>query len=123
MTTNTSLWHRFMWIWKADLLSGLSQWLAPLADAEAASPDYTALEAHLEQLKAGYLQTSTVGGGHTFRALIPYERNIRPLNMLSTGWTTWKWYLGLQDGAQPIVLNNKLSEHIYHLHGGLTGEV
>ena len=26
----------------------------------------------------------------------------------------------MQDGAQPIVLNNELSKHIYHLQGGLS---
>jgi len=45
---------------------------APDADANAnATPDYTCRTS-----KVGYVRTSTVGGGHTFQALIPDERNV-----------------------------------------------
>jgi len=92
---------------------------APDADADAdAAPNYAALEAHVEQVKQDMYEQARWVEGTCFKPLSQMKEILDTLNMLSTRMDNLEAYLGLQDSAQPIVLNNELSEHIYHLQGG-----
>jgi len=88
---------------------------APNADA---APDYAALEAHVEQMKWDMYKQAQWVEGTLFEPLSQMKEISDTLSMLSRRMDNLEAYLGLQDSAQPIVLNNGLSEHVYHLQGG-----
>jgi len=90
---------------------------APNADADAA-PDYTSLEVHVEQVKWDMYKQAWWVEGTLFEPLSQIKEILDTLSMLSRRMDNLGAYLGLQDGAQPVVLNNGLSEHVYHLQGG-----
>ena len=96
----------------------------PNADADAdAAPNYAALEAHVEQVKWDMYKQARWVEGTLFEPLSQMKEILDTLSMLSRRMDNLEVYLGLQDSAQPIVLNNGLSEHIYHLQGDQAGEV
>jgi len=90
---------------------------APAPNANA-TPDYAALEAHVEQVKRDMYEQAQWVEGTLFEPLSQMKEILDTLSMLSRRMDNLEVYLGLQDSAQPIVLNNGLSEHIYHLQGG-----
>jgi len=92
---------------------------APTPDADAdVAPDYTALEVHVEQVKQDMYKQAWWVEGILFEPLSQMKEISDTLSMLSRRMDNLEVYLTLQDSAQPIVLNNRLSKHVYHLQGG-----
>ena len=94
----------------------LSQWLLPLPMLMPMPMPLPTT--HVEQVKWDMYEQAQWVEGTLFKPLSQMKEISDTLSMLSRRMNNLEAYLGLQDGAQPIVLNNRLSEHVYHLQGG-----